>query len=379
MAQKVTTSNNQNNITNLIDSWIKNSTPVRVSKALVNALSGLGSDIASIIGNNKSSGTNTTKGLVRVNETSANPANSEYLTEGKPLGLTYDEYLIYKSYLPQLQSLYGIIDQNVAAQKGILDNNLATNKALLEAETSLQKADLDEAYEKNVQAVDVQRRLNERYLERKAAEMGLTDSGLNRTQMTANQLSAGNAINDYGVQRQKAIDSLDAAMKAQMLQYTTNYNNEVAALDMNAANQKAEAKLGYIDSAKTQHAANQKAKSEARLKAVEAQSEAEEKWNTSKNNAYNTAYSEIKDLNPDFENYNDYVTQIVYNYATAYDVDESELINLLAQAGMNINDYKLTVKKLYMPEAYEQRQKEQEKAAWNLYDPLEAFLKKEGK
>jgi hypothetical protein len=344
MAQKVTTSNNQNYVANLVNSLIKNSTPVRVSKALVNALSGWGSDIANIIGNNKSSSTKNTNtttsplanaSLVGVNAMSANPANSEYLTEGKPLGLTYDEYLIYKSYLPQLQSLYGIIDQNVAAQKGILDNNLATNKALLEAETSLQKADLDEAYEKNVQAVDVQRRLNERYLERKAAEMGLTDSGLNRTQLTANQLSAGNAINDYGVQRQKAIDSLDAAMKAQMLQYTTNYNNEVAALDLNAENQKAEAKLGYIDSAKTQYAANQKAKSEA-------QSKAAEKIETARKNAYNDISNEIEALDRDDDNDRKSAAKIIEEFLMKYDPDGefgygNRLLNL---AKMTEQDFK---------------------------------------
>ena len=271
-------------------------------------------------------------------------------------GMTFGEYAIYRGNQAQknaligsvdknLQDSYNIIDQNVAAQKGILDNNLATNKTLLEAETSLQKADLDEAYEKNVQAVDVQRRLNERYLERKAAEMGNTNSGLSRTQLTANQLSAGNAINDYGVQRQKAIDSLDAAMKAQMLQYQTQYNNDVATLDMNAANQKANLQMeadnqkaqieaGYIDSAKTQYVANQKAQIEAEEKAVE-------KTETTRKNAYSDIYSEIKALDLTSDKNLSNAAWMIQDFLTQYDPDGDYGYGkrLLALLGISESEY----------------------------------------
>lgn len=281
----------------------------------------------------------------------------DYLKNGMPTGLSFDEYQIYKKTQPQmsaqnnaidksLNDSFGVIDQNVAAQKGILKNTYDTDVALLEADKAQRTADLDEAYEKNLQLVDTQRRLNERYLERKAAEMGLTDSGLNRTQLTANQLSAGNAINDYGVQRQKAIDSLDAAMKAQMLQYTTNYNNEVAALDRNAADQKASLRLeadnakaqleaDYINNARTTYAQNQS-------NLYNQQVEAEEKASNDRKAAYADTYNIVKALDRDDDNDRKSAAKIIEEFLMKYDPDgEFGYGNrLLALAKMTEQDFK---------------------------------------
>lgn len=70
----------------------------------------------------------------------------------------------------------------------------------------------DDAYKKN----ETQRFVNSRALERRMAEMGLTDSGLNRTQQTALQLSYGNQNANITMQKQKAIDTLAAAMSSEV-------------------------------------------------------------------------------------------------------------------------------------------------------------------
>jgi hypothetical protein len=271
-------------------------------------------------------------------------------------GMTFGEYAIYQSNQGQknalinnvdsnLQSSYNVIDQNVAAQKGILKNTYDTDVALLEADKAQRTADLDEAYEKNLQLVDTQRRLNERYLERKAAEMGSTNSGLNRTQLTANQLSAGNAMNDYGVQRQKAIDILNAAVQAQRLQMDTNYNNDLAALDMEAADQKARLQLDadnakaqleadYINNARTTYAQNQSNLYNQQVKA-------EERASSDRKAAYTDVYNIVKTLDRDDDIDRKSAAKIIEEFLMKYDPDgEFGYGNrLLALAGMTKQDF----------------------------------------
>lgn len=60
------------------------------------------------------------------------------------------------------------------------------------------------AYDDQQRAVAVQKLINERKVAESMANLGLTDSGLNRTQQTAVQLSAANAA--YNLNRQKQAD-----------------------------------------------------------------------------------------------------------------------------------------------------------------------------
>ncbi len=76
----------------------------------------------------------------------------------------------------------------------------AYNKAIGETKT---------AYESEYQKNAVQKLINERTIAEKNANLGLSDSGLNRTQLTANQLSYANQKGNIDLTRQKAITTLE--------------------------------------------------------------------------------------------------------------------------------------------------------------------------
>lgn len=72
--------------------------------------------------------------------------------------------------------------------------------------------DTNNSYEDMYRENAVQRLINERKIAEDMAGLGLTDSGLNRTQQTAVQLSYANSKNKIDVNRQKAVDTLTASL-----------------------------------------------------------------------------------------------------------------------------------------------------------------------
>ena len=72
--------------------------------------------------------------------------------------------------------------------------------------------DTNNSYEDMYRENAVQRLINERKIAEDMAGLGLTDSGLNRTQQTAVQLSYANGKNKIDVNRQKAVDTLTASL-----------------------------------------------------------------------------------------------------------------------------------------------------------------------
>ena len=120
------------------------------------------------------------------------------------------------------QEYYELIKkQSAGAEQGEIDtlNKITeSQKGVVKEDYGTQIADAETAYNKALDKNEVQRVLNERYIERKAAEMGLTDSGMNRTQQTAAQLSYANQRGDIELQRQKAVDTLAAAMNSKIVE-----------------------------------------------------------------------------------------------------------------------------------------------------------------
>ena len=72
--------------------------------------------------------------------------------------------------------------------------------------------DTNNSYEDMYRENAVQRLINERKIAEDMAGLGLTDSGLNRTQQTAVQLSYANSKNKIDTNRQKAVDTLAASL-----------------------------------------------------------------------------------------------------------------------------------------------------------------------
>lgn len=148
---------------------------------------------------------------------------------------SYDEY--YKNFLKSSESSLneGIntATKNAEKSKNIINTKYDGQKQTLQENYDAGVANTNEAYDDAFRKNEIQVKLNERYLERKAAEMGLTDSGLNRTQMTANQLSYANQKGELTRQRQKAIDTLAATMRAKMTDINNNQTADIAEVDMN--------------------------------------------------------------------------------------------------------------------------------------------------
>ena len=82
----------------------------------------------------------------------------------------------------------------------------------------------------------VQQRVNERLLQERMANMGLTDSGLNRSQMTALSAQRGNADNAVRMQQQDAIDKLNQQLAEIMAQASANKQQQSANIFAQAAN-----------------------------------------------------------------------------------------------------------------------------------------------
>ena len=116
---------------------------------------------------------------------------------------SYEEYLeeLKKSYAPQ-----------EAADIAANEQKYATEKQLTTDTYNRQIDETSKAYEDLYDENAVQRLINEREVAENMANLGLTDSGLNRTQQTAVQLSYANSKNKIDVTRQKAIDTLTASL-----------------------------------------------------------------------------------------------------------------------------------------------------------------------
>lgn len=126
--------------------------------------------------------------------------------------MAYEDY--YKKYLtaytPQM-------NQAIADNRAIYDKQaqVVTDKYTGQIEeTGLEYADLER---QNA----VQKLINEREVAENMANLGLTDSGLNRTQQTAVQLSAANNASKIQRQKQTLVDNLKREMNAYLAEIET--------------------------------------------------------------------------------------------------------------------------------------------------------------
>ncbi len=141
--------------------------------------------------------------------------------------------------------------------KKLKDKDLKVSNELYDNQVKSINRDYDtqvfeqgKAYEDQYRENAVQKEINKRQVAESMANLGLTDSGLNRTQQTAVQLSYGNNKANIDRQRQSGIDSLNYSRRqaldtteqnrlAANAQIEQGYAEKAAAYD---ENRKAEAK-----------------------------------------------------------------------------------------------------------------------------------------
>jgi len=118
--------------------------------------------------------------------------------------------------MSRLTELYDIYKkQGTARQKADVaasDKVYDTQRQQTQNTYNRQIQDTNNSYEDMYRENAVQKLINEREIAEDMAGLGLTDSGLNRTQQTAVQLSYANGKNKIDVNRQKAVDTLTASL-----------------------------------------------------------------------------------------------------------------------------------------------------------------------
>lgn len=100
------------------------------------------------------------------------------------------------------------LDEKINANNTIYDTNAQTISNTYNQQIKDTEDDYEDAHRENA----VQTKINEHYIAEEMANMGLSNSGLNRTQITANQLSYANNKAKLDRQRQSMVDSLTLEM-----------------------------------------------------------------------------------------------------------------------------------------------------------------------
>ena len=233
------------------------------------------------------------------------------------MGTYYDEYKNkVKTSTDEQKSV--LKTQQTTADQIALDRLNADNEAL-EQGYGTQIDETKSSYDTALRTNEVQRALNERSIARRMAEMGLTDSGLNRTQSTAVQLSYANQKGNLIADKQKAVDTLAAAMRSQMAQNQLTYNE-------NVANNKLAYESGVAD-------IDAKVEADAityESERIKADNEAIAKKNTARANLYSILGDQSKSQSE--------MTAAINSYALSYGLSDEEHAEFTRLANQTLTD-----------------------------------------
>lgn len=207
----------------------------------------------------------------------------------------------------------------VADLNAIVDKNISNSVNKVQGEIDK----LPTQYQSGFDANAIQQKINERQVAERMANMGMTNSGLNRTQQTAINIQRSNA---------------DAALRTQINSATNSLKQQIADLYASGESQKAEnsAKARYDLEQKNQavyenmmnnlyssSSAYEKAMIEADAKAEEARIKAEQEAIKSEQEAFTSGKSLNDDIYEEaYELYNpnDDENESLYNYASKLEV-----------------------------------------------------------
>lgn len=247
----------------------------------------------------------------------------------------------YNTYLKQVQEdpeNVAKLNKKLGTIDTLLDSQAKTVKDTYTQQIKDSEADYEDAYRENA----VQKKVNEFYIAEEAANMGLTNSGLNRTQITANQLSYANNKAKLDQQRQSMVDALTREMNAKVADVeNSRLSYKQAAQDEWDADNKAVAQNLYTEDVKAA-AEVQKAQYDYLTKQAELSSKTAQTNNDNATAEREKIYTHLQS----YENDPDYAAQLIDAYCAKYDIDpttqlgSAELTSLLKSAGMTLNEYK---------------------------------------
>lgn len=107
-------------------------------------------------------------------------------------------------------------NRDIAAYNALVDADTKAVLAQYDEKIDDTKSEYDSIFDRN----EIQRIVDKRQIAENMANLGLTDSGLNRTQQTAAELSYGNRKNSIELQKQNAVNTL----KNQLSEYIADAN-----------------------------------------------------------------------------------------------------------------------------------------------------------
>lgn len=165
-------------------------------------------------------------------------------------------------------------------------------------------ADQNEGYEELSRANEVQKYINAREVAENNANLGLTDSGLNRTQQTAVQLSASNEEARIQRARQSAVAAL-----------TREMNAKFADIETSRLSSRSSIQQGYEKLASDAATSEVKAELEAENERIKAAGDSLKQYR----NAYSKLISDAADI--DESAGDDIKLAKLYDFIDSYDVD----------------------------------------------------------
>lgn len=214
-----------------------------------------------------------------------------------------------------------LLSKPMSDEISLIDKTAAESKKAVSENYEVQKAETEKEYNGLYDQNNVQRIINERRIAENMANLGLTDSGLNRTQQTAAQLSYANNQNRLSIAKQKAVDDLARVMNAKLNEIdTTRAQNEQSI--RSAYSQKA------VENATSIYNAEQ----DAAAKVEEARISAQNKLTSAKQTARNNLIAILTDDTKTAE-----AKQVALdNYGYTYGIDDDDY-NIFKSAGYNVD------------------------------------------
>ena len=173
-----------------------------------------------------------------------------------------------KKYADEYDKTYlSALNEQIAGVENAKNKNIKT----VQNNYSAQIAEAEQAYDDQHRVNAVQKLINEAEVAESMANNGLTDSGLNRTQQTAVQLSYANNRAKLDLQKRKAVEGLTREMNAYLTDIETGATSDIASL-RDTYNQR---RTAY---AETQYQTDKAAAAKAEAARIKAEQEAAGKF-----------------------------------------------------------------------------------------------------
>lgn len=123
------------------------------------------------------------------------------------------------------------LDETKKKKQSVINKTYDSQREIAKSEYNDAIGEINTAYEDEYERNAVQKLINEKTIAEKNANLGLTDSGLNRSQQTAAQLSYANTKGKIDLSRRKALDDLSKNLATSISNIEQNRITSLANLD----------------------------------------------------------------------------------------------------------------------------------------------------